>query len=53
MTRPKNYSIIYYINNNLVFFQSRLAKNHKMMSQLCYKKKIQTFNINNMSDRFW
>lgn len=46
MVRPKTYKVIYYINNNLVFFHLKPIKNHKSISYFGYKQVNKTFNIN-------
>lgn len=38
-----------HINNNPMVFYSKLTKNKKMISQLCYKHKSQTLNIDTNS----
>lgn len=45
IARPKNYKVVYYINNTIMFFYLKLTKNHGIIFQIYYKQKNKTFNI--------
>ena len=45
MARLKSERMVYYINNNPMFFHLSLTKKYRIISQIYYKQKSKTFNV--------